>query len=200
MKKSTKRARANTKRRANPKTKRQDKVVRPFEGQILHVSGFWRNDRRGGLGFGYDFSGPGFKPTDGEAFARRLDESLRTYDRNANPADIEAQLRSLGEEKERLLVVGQHLPEEHNGIALMNIHWLEQRGHLQADEFNGISWAWVPKGSTELALCEVNPITLVSYGTIDVTELVKTGAAGAFRVVNDRANGRGFATDPRKLS
>lgn len=98
-------------------------------GDIIHVGAFWKNDQARGIGFERVFI------EGGKQFAAQMKEALAAYDQGgAEPEDLIEQLQEMGAD-------GKWRSDEQLQIVVfMNIYWLEQRGHLQPDEYNGVRW------------------------------------------------------------
>jgi hypothetical protein len=167
-----------------------------FRGHIVRISAFWRNDRPGGLGVGIDFHDD---PMGGEEYSRHLSRTLDTWDKNAAPGDIVDQLRELAN-------LETELSDRETFIAIADIYWLQERGHLETDEFNGVLWNWIADDTRTLVGSEQNPITLdpntaIATG-IDVTEIARApGSEQALRTIMDHARtmGDGDANQPASL-
>jgi hypothetical protein len=145
---------------------------------VNQVSAFWANDRPGGLGFAIPFEDPKV----GLKVCRVLHSALATYDAHPEvaPNFYLAQLCDFGSR-------AGGLTDEEMMIAITNIYWLQERGYLAADEYNGVIFAWtVEEGRRRtLMMGEQNPLVIDHVGAtrngIDVTEAVKaTAKAGAF--------------------
>jgi hypothetical protein len=145
---------------------------------------YWRNDRPGGIGTGFNFEDD---PVEGVNYCRGLLRGLHVYDANATPADIIDQLREFGEIKESR--VGKDLPDiETRLVAVANIYWLQERGHLAKDDHNGVIWFWTR--GREMISSEQNPLTLDANAVtgIDVTEIaLLPGSEAAFKTIADYA-------------
>jgi hypothetical protein len=163
----------------SPATKPTSRRI-PFAGQILRILAFWQNDRPGGLGVGIEFDPS--EPTAGEEFSHELEARLASYDANANASDILAQLSAVAAES--------HRDPQMTASVIADIYWLQERGHLKADEYNGVAWSWIAAGTRDLATCEQNPILLDMAGlrAIDVTDIARApGALAALQAISDYA-------------
>jgi len=153
--------------------------------RIVAVSAFWRNDKPGGLGLTKEFDGE----NDGAEFAQVLLDSLPQWDAHATALDNLEQLVEItraGERDQRAAIT-----------ALLNINWLVERGHLMADEYNGLQWALAQEDRGVVAITEKNPLTITHVeGTfdeaVDVSVEVRAQSTAALRVINDwiRQQGR----------
>lgn len=97
------------------------------------MGAFYKNDRPGGLGFEMECDDdlPGFL----ETTARQYDEVVQK-----TPSEVKFyfdQLASWGAALSR-----GELSEDLQMAAIINIYWLESRGHLKSDEYNGMVWAY----------------------------------------------------------
>jgi len=151
-----------------------------FAGKILKVIAHFGGP--GGIAVGLQADAG----LDLEAFARvALPLALREYDEGGATADnLTSQLRDWATD-------GQDWDLKSIVIALMNVEWLVQRGHVKADEFNGLQWAYILNSDpTKVIFGEQNPVTLDlgAIEGIDVTQIIKSpGAHEALRVVSDYA-------------
>ncbi len=94
---------------------------------VVHVSAHWRDTDPDGIGLLLQFS-----PPNGKAFVKVLDETVLDMDmRGVLPQAANEFLKTF---------VSRGKPEEDRQLAVATIHWLETRGHLPSDEYNGITW------------------------------------------------------------
>src|SRR4051794_10628641 len=100
--------------------------------RVMSVSAFWRNDRPGGIGFTIQFEGR--DPHAGSHYQEAVERSLLTWDKHANAADLLAQLADFA------TVGGASFTRQEQFVTIVNVAWLESRGHLASDDFNGILW------------------------------------------------------------
>jgi hypothetical protein len=153
--------------------------------QVLVVSAFYRDNEPGGISTGCQFS----TPDQGVDFCLHLEEGLPVYDK-LSVADVRAELTRFAPRRHEL----DHKESLH---VTMCIHWLQARGHLKPDEFNGTQFSCVIDGT--IVTCERNPVTfdvrrkLQSDAAIDVTDIVHASVPGdrglvdSLRVVLDHA-------------
>lgn len=92
---------------------------------VTSISAFWKNDVPGGIGLTFRFG----DRENGNRMLAGLEATLADYDRNATPEAIVAQLEAWG---------GTSLSMEQKYVAVANVYWLERRGHLKSDDFNGV--------------------------------------------------------------
>jgi hypothetical protein len=96
---------------------------------IVGLAAFWRSETPDGLSISLDFRSGG-----GAEFASALRRSMAAYDANSTPEDCVAWLAA----------IAPHKAEGFSGDilqrAVATIDWLERRGHLRSDEFNGVVW------------------------------------------------------------
>ena len=99
------------------------------KGFVIREAGaYYRNDRLfGGLSLSLGFDGD-----DGRQFAEKCERLMLTFDMH-DPALALAWLDRVGHQKPRL---GRALAN----MIVATIHWLERRGHLQSDDYNGVIW------------------------------------------------------------
>jgi len=159
--------------------------------EVLNVSAWWRNDKPGGIGVGIEFAS---NPGKGVAFCRVLESQLPVYDRQITVEEVLDQLSATARRRDQLT-------DLETMVIITNIYWLQERGRLRSDEFNGVVFTWTTKGTGQLAIGEQNPLFIdthkaVSAG-IDVTEIVRAGGrlsdphGAAFRAVLDHARDLG---------
>lgn len=103
----------------------------PKGRRVVEIAAYFRGDRPGGLGFIIQ------PPTDHrERLLSVVDSMIDAYDdAPADPRDLIEQLETLG-----ALGIEALNDDETVLIALVNIWWLELRGHLETDEHNGVVW------------------------------------------------------------
>jgi hypothetical protein len=162
---------------------------------VNQVSAFWENDRPGGLGMSIPFEDPKV----GLKVCRVLHGALATYDAHPEvaPDFYITQLRDFGSR-------AGALTDDEMMIAITNIYWLQERGYLAADEYNGVIFAWTVEagGACSLMMGEQNPVAIdlvaATRNGIDVTEVVKAtakagpfGSTAAFSTVLDYARALG---------
>jgi hypothetical protein len=109
-----------------------ERSLPPRTRRLTHVGAYFRGDKPGGLGFIVQPS----PDVPGDFLLLTIETMLADYDAApADPRDLIGQLEELG----RLGI--EALNDNENAlIALVNICWLELRGHLETDEHNGIVW------------------------------------------------------------
>jgi len=115
---------------------------------INEIRALWRGNFSGGLRLRLTFE---HDPDGGEEFSRELLERLWTYDEQyATRQEIEAHLAGLG----------AHTPlrPEDATRAIQHIYWLQVRGHLVPDPFNGVMW--LCSGESDIFAMETNPCAL----------------------------------------
>ncbi len=95
---------------------------------IAGVAAFWRNDQDAGVSICLDFASGG-----GDAFADAVRQAMPSFDASATPERCMAWLAEVAGRKDQLSEV-----EILDVVAC--ISWLEQRGDLLPDEFNGVIW------------------------------------------------------------
>lgn len=101
-------------------------------GKLVQASFFWKNDKKGGLGF--TFGPPSFSSEDlTEMFTG---QAIKDYMRESDLAlgtdlvkSYLAQLKYVAQLRSPSLT--------HATLAAMNIIWLAERGFIPNDEFNG---------------------------------------------------------------
>ena len=154
--------------------------------KVLNVSAFFANDRPGGIGLVLNL---GEGPDRGVKVCRILESQLDVYDTHGvTPDFLIGQLREWADRG--------GMSDEEKIIAITSIYWLQERGHLTKDEYNGVIFAWTV--GAVFMTGEQSPLLLdlskaVRDG-IDVTEIVKAGPLadmGAFRAVTDYARTQG---------
>jgi hypothetical protein len=80
-------------------------------------------------------------PDDVEEMQAMLDAGMEDYERRGlTRDDVVGQLEALGLRKEE---TGSLTPVQ-SWYVLMNVYWLEQRGHIQADDHNGLQFIFFP--------------------------------------------------------
>lgn len=138
---------------------------------LVSVNAYWHNDRPGGLGVGIDFQGQAAE--EGVGFCEGLERCINDWDKGgATREDIEAQLSEIAART-------GDLDRKATSIAIADIHWLERRGHLKADEHNGVLFAWTMEtgNGLRLAMGEQNPVVIdlenAAIDGVDVTEISK---------------------------
>jgi len=124
---------------------------------ILEVTARWQEDQPGGFAVNVTFDTPKL----GEHFAKQLVVAMEGLDRDGRWSRDEA-IRHLSD-------VGR-MPEESRDETIRRravgiVAWLQERGHLVADEHNGVAWHRV--GQTQ----EVTAVaTRISEPTIKVAK------------------------------
>lgn len=93
---------------------------------------FYKNDLPPGFGFGFGFEDPEIVPV----IVELLESGLTTYDKNAKPGDVELFFSQLDELAR--ITKTMKLSSENVVIAMQIVHWLEQRGYMRPDEYNGL--------------------------------------------------------------
>ena len=100
--------------------------------KLVTASAFYKNDLPGGIGIHY--------PTPPKDFIQMIDTLLLSWDANATPERIHEQLKEIGD-----YIAKDGKDEKTSLIAFVDIVWLESRGHLVPDEYNGGYWQWTAK-------------------------------------------------------
>lgn len=145
--------------------------------EVLAVSAYYKNDKPGGIGVGLNFVG-----REGIDFCHELEANLGVYDR----------LLPL----ERVLQIvdkfSRDRPDfsDRSSLAIRSgavmdivgsIYWLQERGHLAPDEYNGLAFGCFRDGA--LVVSEVNPVTIDDAMTglvaVDVTDIFRASKAPA---------------------
>lgn len=100
--------------------------------KVIEVGVYFRSEGAEGISFVITSATPAGRAGLLDTVRNMIDD----YDNaHAEPADLLEQLELLGARGTHALRNHEHL------IALVNICWLELRGHLKADEHNGVLWA-----------------------------------------------------------
>ncbi len=104
-------------------------MTRPI---ILEVTARWREDQPGGFAVNVTFD----TPKHGEHFARQLHVAIEGLDRDErwSPDVAIKHLRDVGKMPEK------SRDETIRRRAVGIVAWLQERGHLIADEHNGVAW------------------------------------------------------------
>jgi hypothetical protein len=165
------------------------RVTATSDLEVLRVSAHFRNDKPDGLGVALDFNDSG-----GVAFCLALEYGLAVYDRQqTTPEQILATLGKFARER----------PESHDAAAevVMGVHWLQVRGHLAVDEYNGTLFCCVRGGN--LLVVEDNPVAVdldaATRSAVDLTDVVMAsrvpaldpGLPSAIRAVVEHARASG---------
>ena len=100
---------------------------------LVSASAFYKNDTAGGVGVHY--------PDPPKDFISTIDNLLMVWDANATPKRIQEQLTEIG----KFIGEGGQLQDNLAMAAFVNIVWLETRGHLIPDNYNGGYWQWTPE-------------------------------------------------------
>lgn len=116
--------------------------------KLLQISGYFMNHQRNRMGLEIHLV-----PTDEvplEPIAAGLIEALEIYDKgivDEGDTPDEAAEHYLAQLDAWSVPVGQHhnMTYEEMIMALMNIHWLEQRGYLKEDNHNGLMFQYLNK-------------------------------------------------------
>lgn len=116
-------------------------------GRILGISVFWKNDKPGGIGFTQTFP----EGDAGTKFEQLAQRTMQDYDAaQAEGEDV------VGASVEQLTRWAQQdvsqLPVPEQFLILCNVMWLETRGHIASDNFNGVQWARLYEGSETCVL------------------------------------------------
>lgn len=114
------------------------------KGNIFAACAFFRNNLPRGIGLTLVFDADDVA---GNKFGECMDAGLLVYDKHAHPADLIRQLQSWTTKqlaKDKRLQI----------CAFQNIYWLEQRGHLVTDEFNGVVFVRGEHGISVASLAE----------------------------------------------
>jgi hypothetical protein len=119
-----------------PLYQRQPEPQPARERRLLAVGAWWNDDQPDGLRLMVDFVQ---KPDEGRSLYEQVQANCRSWDQYPEPRIYLNQLQTLA--------LKARTPESLDAFEVMlvivNIAWLESRGHLKADEFNGIQWLWV---------------------------------------------------------
>ncbi|HEX8789495.1 MAG TPA: hypothetical protein VF765_00985 [Polyangiaceae bacterium] len=106
---------------------------------LLEVTARWREDQPDGFAVTLSFDTPSL----GEHFAKQLLVAFDGLDRNArwSPEVALGHLRDVG-----------RMPEDQRNETIRRravgiVAWLQERGHIAADEHNGVAWHQVGLGS-----------------------------------------------------
>jgi len=120
-------------------------MTRPI---ILEVTARWREDQPGGFAVHVTFD----TPKHGEHFARQLHVAIEGLDRDRrwSPDVAIKHLRDVGKMPER------SRDETIRRRAVGIVAWLQERGHLIADEHNGVAWHRIGD-TTEVAAVTARP-------------------------------------------
>ncbi len=109
----------------------QLRIVDPKEYTVVHVAAFYENDGQDGLAVSWDFAGD-----TGNRFSAWCESVMLTFEAmDGKPSQAKAWLDALGRTHPK--------PEITRALGskiVATIHWLERRGHLVSDEFNGCMW------------------------------------------------------------
>jgi len=141
--------------------------MRDEDLQILSVGAFFRDNEPGGIAGGLSWE----DPQRGLALCEQLQEGLVAFDvAAATAADHVSALRTLSPSRHSLTSIDVH-------YLIMAVYWLQCRGHLVPDEYNGTIFVCMYKGA--LVQSERNPLTidldaeLVGDHAVDVTDIVQ---------------------------
>jgi hypothetical protein len=154
--------------------------------QVVMVSAYYKNDKPGGIGVSLTFDVPG----SGAAFCQGMEECLTEYDK----LSVEELLDGLAK-----LSVNRPDSQFAAAEAIMGVYWLQERGHLESDEYNGTMFNCMFRGT--LVNSEKNPVTLdlasemASKNAINITDIIKAskvpgldhGLTASIRAVIDHA-------------
>ncbi|HLK36746.1 MAG TPA: hypothetical protein VKU41_08335 [Polyangiaceae bacterium] len=104
---------------------------RPEETRILRVAAFWREDEPGGITVHKGFDGD-----EGNVFASACERAMPHFDMHETPGKATAWLGTYAQ------TFGDPSDSESEDAkrAIATIHWLERRGHIKSDEYNGVLW------------------------------------------------------------
>lgn len=145
---------------------------------MVCVSAFWTADLSGGLGVKLPFEN---RPEgDGIKFCQELQRHLVEYDARPEPDYYIAQLREWGSRR-------GELTDEEMLLAIRNVYWLQERGHLRKDEYNGVLFVWTVEKSKHMTMmtAEQNPVVIdvnaAARSGIDTTEIMVAILADPFR-------------------
>jgi hypothetical protein len=98
---------------------------------VAHVAAFYKNDGEEGISVSRDFKGD-----DGNRFSAWCESAMLAIEASGGtPEKAKAWLDGIG----RANPEPEMTPTLWNNI-VATIHWLERRGHLVSDEFNGCMW------------------------------------------------------------
>lgn len=157
--------------------------------QVIMVSAFYRDGEPGGIATGAQFPNGG-----GVDLCVHLEEGLPVYD-NLSVAEVLVDLAHLSPKR-------HELNHEESLHVTMCIYWLQERGYIQPDEFNGTQFVCVIDDT--IVTSERNPVTidirakLRSDAAIDVSDIVNAsqapgydrGLVASLRAVSDHARKR----------
>ncbi len=104
--------------------------------RVVRLGAYYRSNEPGGIAIVHECD---------YEFLARLEAAVQAYDRHASEIgsadkDVEAYLRQL--EALRAEKLTRALTQEELALALMNVFWLDSRGHLRADDFNGMQYIY----------------------------------------------------------
>ena len=152
--------------------------------EVLYVAAYWKNDVPGGVNIEIPFEDDG---VDGLAFCIALESLLPEIDQIVTVAVAEARLSELS----RSRAMGRR-PIERDALDIITlVYWLQERGHLVVDNFNGTMF--LSRYDGKIVNTENNPATFdfeheVPNGA-DVTDIVRgtdrRGSEAALRLVTD---------------
>lgn len=164
--------------------------------QVLMVSAFWRDNEPDGISAGMRFDAP----TNGVEFCTDLEKTLPLYDK-LGLQHVRAELVRLAPHRHEL-----DMRDVMHVVAC--IYWMQERGHIKPDEYNGALFACSHEGT--LASCERNPVTIdvaaeiKGKSAVDVTDIFRASKGGplldrgltaAVRAVVDHKRREGLKAD-----
>ena len=154
--------------------------------EVVMVSAYYKNDKPGGIGVSLTFD----VPESGVNFCLGMEECLTEYDR----LSVEEVLAGLSQ-------LSKTRPETRFAAAeaIMGVYWLQARGHIASDEYNGTMFNCMFRGS--LINSEKNPVALdlvaemASKNAVNITDIIKAskvpgldpGLTASIRTVIDHA-------------
>ncbi len=138
--------------------------------QILMVSAFWRDNEPDGISAGMKFD----SPEGGVEFCTDLEKTLPLYDK-LGLQHVRAELVRLAPHRHEL-----DMRDVMHVVAC--IYWMQERGHIKPDEYNGTMFGCTLAGT--IVSIEQNPVTvdvataLKSKSAVDVTDIFRASKGG----------------------
>jgi hypothetical protein len=149
---------------------------------VFTVGVYWRNDQPGGIGFTYDMKDGGIE------FCEEIERTMPAMDISGITAErVTCRLRELA-------LYGSDMNRRQAIECILNVHWLQTRGHLKPDEFNGTLFG-CRFDEEFIAFSERNPVTITDHNVhvMDVTDIAK--AAGKMPLSKGNRDALRVATD-----